>query len=505
MKNEKRIKFWMIIFAILILWGGVREVYAAVGGSLLQISTDGEDIIAYLECDSKIHSAKAQVAQYPCENVELVMPGDISIHTVIMMDNSLSVTESNRENIRNILRKYVQELPEKEMVSLAVFGEEIQFLTEKSQNVEELTQLIDGIEFHDQDTYLTDFLYQALQKIENDPDFTRFIVISDGVDNKAIGITKEELTDRLKESSRPIYTIGHIYGENDSQLKNMFALSRVSNGKELLIEDFEDISLIAKEVHDFSGLYALKTEIPQDVMDGGNRHVLLSLSTDGGDWEITGEAPMPFGLIEKAEAVPEPTQEPTPNPTIQPTPEPTLAPEPTPASVKESGGLGLEKVIGVIVLILAIIVFYFYQKRNKSDKKKKKPGKKPVTPVKPTKPETESGNKPVEEETVILDGRYLLVLRDRLSPEKIFRYPLDDNVIVGRNVDRVQVAIDSSRTISGQHCEFYVKANRFFVRDLNSINHTYLDGKMIKGEAEVVSGSIVKLGEAEFCIEIMPI
>ena len=90
MKNEKRIKFWMIIFAILILWGGVREVYAAVGGSLLQISTDGEDIIAYLECDSKIHSAKAQVAQYPCENVELVMPGDISIHTVIMMDNSLS-------------------------------------------------------------------------------------------------------------------------------------------------------------------------------------------------------------------------------------------------------------------------------------------------------------------------------------------------------------------------------------------------------------------------------
>lgn len=509
MKIEKsKIKSLMIIFVILILWGGDRKAYAAASVDLLQISTEGESIIAYLECDSKINSVKAQVAQYPCENVELIMPEDISIHTVIMIDNSLSVTESNRENIKNILREYVQELPEKEMISLAVFGEEIQFLTEKSQNREELTQLIDAIEFHDQDTYLTDFLFQALQKIENDSDFTRFIIISDGVDNKAIGITKEELTDKLKESSRPIYTIGHIYGENDSQLKNMFALSRVSNGKELLIEDFEDISLIAKEVHDFSGLYALKTEIPEDVMDGGNRYVLLSLSTDGGDWEITGEAPMPFGLIEKAEAVPEPTQEPTPNPTIQPTPEPTLAPEPTPASVKESGGLGLEKVIGGIVLILAIIVFYFYQKRNKSDKKKKKPGKKPVTPVKPTKPskpETESGNKPVEEETVILDGRYLLVLRDRLSPEKIFRYPLDGNVIVGRNVDRVQVAIDSSRTISGQHCEFYVKANRFFVRDLNSINHTYLDGKMIKGEAEVVSGSIVKLGEAEFCIEIMPI
>ena len=79
------------------------------------------------------------------------------------------------------------------------------------------------------------------------------------------------------------------------------------------------------------------------------------------------------------------------------------------------------------------------------------------------------------------------------------------NETVQETKKEVLEGIDSSRTISGQHCEFYVKSNRFFVRDLNSINHTYLDGKMIRGEAEVVSGSIVKLGEAEFCIEIMPI
>lgn len=504
MKIEKsKIKSLMIIFVILILWGGDRKAYAAASVDLLQISTEGESIIAYLECDSKINSVKAQVAQYPCENVELIMPEDISIHTVIMIDNSLSVTESNRENIKNILREYVQELPEKEVISLAVFGEEIQFLTEKSQNREELTQLIDAIEFHDQDTYLTDFLFQALQKIENDSDFTRFIIISDGVDNKAIGITKEELTDKLKESSRPIYTIGHIYGENDSQLKNMFALSRVSNGKEFLIEDFENISLVADEVHDFSDLYTLKTEVPQDVMDGGNRHVLLSLSTDGGELEITGEAPMPFGLAEEAETEPESTPELIPSPTVQPTPEPT--PEPIPEPVKKSGGLGLEKVIGVVVLALAVIGFCFYQRRNKLDKKKEKQRKAPATSANPSEQEAVREGKPTEGETVFLEGRYLLVLRDRLNPERIFRYPLDSNVIVGRNVDRVQIAIDNSRTISGQHCEFYVKANRFFIRDLNSVNHTYLDDKIIKGEAEVVSGSIVRLGEAEFCIEIMPI
>ena len=93
MKIEKsKIKSLMIIFVILILWGGDRKAYAAASVDLLQISTEGESIIAYLECDSKINSVKAQVAQYPCENVELIMPEDISIHTVIMIDNSLSVT-----------------------------------------------------------------------------------------------------------------------------------------------------------------------------------------------------------------------------------------------------------------------------------------------------------------------------------------------------------------------------------------------------------------------------
>lgn len=502
-KAKYKIRVWMVMVVILFLGSGVREVYAADSGRLLQISTDGEELIAYLECDNKINSVKAQVAQYPCENVELIIPADISIHTIILVDNSLSVTEKNRENIKQILKQYVQKLPEKEVISLAVFGEEIQFLAEESQNSEELTQLIDGIEFHDQDTYLTDFLFQVLQEIESDPGFTRFIVISDGVDNKAIGITKEELTDKLKESSRPIYTIGHVYGENDSQLKNMFALSRASNGKEFLIEDFEDVGLVVDKVHDFSDLYALKTKIPQNVMDGGNRHVLFNLSTDGGDLEITGEVPMPFGLVEEVEAKPEPTLEPVPSPTIQPTPKPT--PEPTPVPVKKSSKFGSDKLIGIAVLVLAVIIFFIYQKRSTSDKNKEKKGQKPAMPVKPPEQEAVVKNEPAEEETLILDGRYLLVLRDRLNPERVFRYPLDGNVIVGRNVDRVQIAIDSSRTISGQHCEFYARSGRFFIRDLGAANHTYLNGKMIKSETEVVSGSIVRLGEAEFCIEIMPI
>lgn len=501
-KTRLKWKWQIVLLVMFLIWGNAGKVYAADESSLLQITVDDKEIVSYIKCEDEIHSVDGQVAQYPCQNVKIILPEDISIHTVIMLDNSLSITENNRQNIKDILRQYVQELPENERVSLAVFGEDIQFLTEKTQDTEEVIRLIDEIEFFNQDTYLTDYLFQAVEKIENDPEFTRFIVISDGVDNKAIGITKEELTSKLKETPRPVYTIGHKYKDNSSELKNMFALSRVTNGKELLIEDFEEVSKIADEIHDFSHIYAVRMEVPEDVMDGGTRHILLNLHTDDGDIEVTGQVPMPFSLIkEEPVATPEPTPVPTPTPapTVEPTPVPL--PAPTPEPEEKSTGIGMDKIAGIAILVIAGVLLVLYRKKSKGSNTPEKPAPKPpVDPPISEIPDVGGGNG----NTVILDGRYVLVLRDRSNPERLFRYPMDHPVIVGRNTDMVQIAVDYNLTVSGQHCEFYRKNNRFFIRDLNSANHTYLDGRMINGENEIISGSIVGMGEVEFSVEIMP-
>lgn len=82
---------------------------------------------------------------------------------------------------------------------------------------------------------------------------------------------------------------------------------------------------------------------------------------------------------------------------------------------------------------------------------------------------------------------------------------MDGHVIVGRNIDMVQIPVDYDQTVSGQHCEFYIKNNRFFIRDMNSVNHTYLENTLITSEREIISGSIVRLGAVEFSVEFMPI
>lgn len=188
-KTRIRMK-WLIMAAVMFfVFGSVDFVYAAES-RLMQVSVDGQRMISYLECGEAIHSADAQVARYPCENVEVTAAENISVHTVFLLDNSLSISEDNRIKIKDILKNYVQTLPENERISLAVFGENIQFLAERQSGTDEILSLIDGIEFHDQDTYLTDYLFQAVEMVKYDTEYTRFIVISGGVDNKAIGITK---------------------------------------------------------------------------------------------------------------------------------------------------------------------------------------------------------------------------------------------------------------------------------------------------------------------------
>lgn len=525
----RRIKWQICMWmAVALLWKNVAWVCAAEeydgppagNTALLQISVDGGDMVAYVECGDEIASVEAQIAQYPCGDVQVGKAEDISIHTVIMVDNSLSVTEQNRDNIREILKEYVQTMPPQEVVSLAVFGEDIRFLCEKSGDAQEMVSLIDGIEFHDQDTYLTDYLYQMLGEIENDTMFTRFILISDGVDNKTIGITKEELNGRLGEITRPIYTIGHVYKENAAQLKNMFALSRATGGKELLIEDIENSRSIAEEIHDFSAIYSCRAQIPKDVMDGADRHVLLHIHTDKGDVEVTGSVSMPFGLVEQEKEAEEPEEERWEEPEVIAEPEPAPATEPE--SVKEpEENTGQEEesgvqepgdtaVIAALVLVIVLAVYLLYRQKKKpgtvkeNKKEKKKEKQKEIKPVIVREPEI-SEPEGQEDVTVMLEGRYLLTLRDRMDPEKVFRYPLDGHVVVGRNADMVQIVVDYSLTVSGRHCEFYVQNNRFFIRDLNSANHTYLNGKRVNNGMEMTSGSRVKIGEVEFDIDIMPI
>lgn len=527
MKNRKYSIGITAALVLLLCMVSGSLVMAAQDYRLLQVDINGNQTVTYIEGDTAIEGVECQIGMVPCEEVQIetMLETPFSFHTIVLVDNSLSITQENKEKVFELLKSYMAKKNENEYISIAVYGEGIDYLIERSQDAQALQEAIDSIQQNNQDTYLTDIMYDLLDTLDGD-EYTRFIVVSDGVDNKSIGITKEELTSKLKDHSHPIYALGHIYKNNEAQLENMFALSRATNGKEYLLDEIEDVASVVAELNDVQELVCVRAAIPNELQDGSSKSMLLTITNASGKHEIKAQVELPFSLREEEpelelELESEPTPE--PEPVIEPEPEPIPESEPVVEPVEvpaeeETDGNNLISILGGAALIVAVIALIATIRKGKKkgnqdtkEKKKadKKAGKKIDIPVKEQEEQQALSSAvvplPDPDMTMVLDRRYLLVLKDIQNPGRIFKYPLDNKVVIGRNVDKVNIAIDYNRTVSGQHCEIFSKNNRFFIRDLNSSNKTCLNGHVLREEAEILSGSIIKVGEVEFSVEMIPI
>lgn len=72
---------------------------------------------------------------------------------------------------------------------------------------------------------------------------------------------------------------------------------------------------------------------------------------------------------------------------------------------------------------------------------------------------------------------------------------------VGRSATS-DVRIDDT-SVSGSHCELWVREESILVRDLGSTNGTYLDGQPVT-EGEIGWGQVLKIGGVEFSIKDPP-
>ena len=534
---RKSVRAYMTVlgmFIVLAMSDGLKTEAAGDGWRLLQTDTDGENIMLYVEGNEAAGEPSCQIGMTACKDVtaENIQDANIGFHTIVLVDNSLSVTEENNTKITDVLNDLIDARSEQEFMSIAVFGEEIEFLTEKSQDATALHAAVGQISRNDQDTYLTDILYDLLDTLDG-TEYTRFIVISDGVDNKDIGITKDELLKKLEKKSYPIYTLGHIYKNNDTELENMFALSRATNGESFLLDEIPDVAQIAAVLSDISGIWRICASIPHDLMDGSRKNVLLTLSCETGEQEIRAEIDMPFSVNEET---PEPALEAQPAPVVEPEPavKPAAEPEPTveeqtsdaaePAAESEAKqddkNSSVKYIVALLLVAAAILFLLQMRKKNKSaEKVKNKDGQKktkekkkinisqnvaadiPKTPANPVVDDREAED---DGSTMLLERRYLLVLKDSEDPSRVFRYPIDSSVTIGRNIDRVNIAIDYNPTVSGKHCEVTARGGRFYVRDLGSSNRTYVNGRIVGDETELRTGNLLRIGEVELLVEITP-
>lgn len=84
--------------------------------------------------------------------------------------------------------------------------------------------------------------------------------------------------------------------------------------------------------------------------------------------------------------------------------------------------------------------------------------------------------------------------------EKGQRFDLIGGLSVGRSKE-ADVRIDD-RYASSIHARVFARDGRFYVEDMNSTNGTLLNGATLQGEAELIDGDAVQIGDTVFRLEV---
>ncbi len=83
--------------------------------------------------------------------------------------------------------------------------------------------------------------------------------------------------------------------------------------------------------------------------------------------------------------------------------------------------------------------------------------------------------------------------------ERDQRFDLIGGLSIGRSKDAdVQI---SDRYASGIHARVFERGGHFYVEDMNSTNGTLLNGATLNGEAELIDGDTIQIGDTEFRLE----
>ena len=79
------------------------------------------------------------------------------------------------------------------------------------------------------------------------------------------------------------------------------------------------------------------------------------------------------------------------------------------------------------------------------------------------------------------------------------RFDLIGGLSIGRSAE-ADVRIED-RYASGVHARIFTRDGRTYIEDMNSTNGTLLNDATLAGEAELIDGDVVRIGDTEFRLE----
>lgn len=514
------IKAWAGIASLLLVCTvGVR---AAQNPTVAEHYTTENGVVLYvrgIECAVDEVHYQIGITECEVENLTTVQESQDGIKTLILWDNSLSVMKKCENRVREILVDMVANRIPGEQFAIAIIEKETTYLSDFTDDYATLKQVIETVEGEDKDVYIIENLYLAIEALNDmqDAGYKRIILISDGMDATEIGYSRSELDTLIARTPYPIYTIGVLSGKNQEALQDFFGLSRITGTDYFYLNEIEDdMTIIQAFSNDYAAIQ-VRANVPLAIQDGSEQNSQLTLSVGGESLIVQSGVILPFARPQEIVESNEPELQ-----SVESEMDETVETMEDDVHVHIELPIWLVVVVVLVVFIIVLIALLI-KKRSKNTTQEGYDYEKLDSRIKneryfsgmsvegagaqtfKVRTETVSANilKKDEKTQMLFEAAesgnhiYRIILQNIKDSVQTYQCGIIDKVIIGRNTAVCNLAI-ADTAVSEKHCEIECQNGKFYVKDLNSSNGTFVNGTRIHASTEIFIGCILRLGRYEY-------
>ena len=450
---------------------------------------------------------------YDIENIQTLEEANVPVSYMFLVDVSGSMDEQRIQTAKSVIHQFLDEKKEQDNFCIVTMGDTLNssgFL----DSPEEIAAWTDRITVTTEDTNLYYSIAEELKVLETEQAVRSkrcLVILSDGADDQAAGITREEAQTAVRDAHIPVFSVA-LLKENPTEAqiesaKILGSFSRYSAGGKYyapVIEGYGaeeicgDIQTVLKKslivITDLSQVdkRGKDAKLQVKLSDGSQKaedEVTIFIDAREANREFSGD----LAVLQDSSG--ESREE-----NVQ-VPETETAAE-TERTGNAADGKGL--VIGVtagILLLLVLVVFAVLLSKKKKSKNAEEAGGPEETAAEVTKAEEKEDILPKETESAVIDGRVhtctLTLVQMGQGKMKSYDLNISDKASMGRG-KKCTLSLPEDKALSEIHCTFQNKGGRIFLTDENSTNGTFVNGVPITGEHELHQDDILLAGSYEY-------
>ena len=438
------------------------------------------------------------------DSISTLKEENVPVSYKCVVDVSGSMSQARIDEAKEIIKDLARNKKSQDNIAITALGNEL-IQSEYMTDVNKICEKADVLTLTKEDTNLYYSIVQEIKGLQTDDNVNRkkcLIIFSDGADDQATGITREEAEKTVTDSHIPVFTVGLLKNKDNNNSKEMAKIlgsfARISSGGEHFAPALGEgsVETIADSIIEKLN-YSLVLEESLEDVDVSGKEVLLkvTISTDNeqtaedsinvpeSDIKIIKEEQQKLVVIETVEAA-----------TIEETTEEAV--------VEEENDMLPTIIILVAALLLLIVLIVVIIVKNK--KKKSEEQSISGIPVENNKTIGGFGNEGLTMAPAGMGakpaGKKYKVTLVQIGKNTQTKYDIDlyDSYSIGRSASKSKLAMPNDTALSSHHCTLLTKDGKVYLKDEHSTNGTFVNGVPISGNFELNQDDVILLGSYEY-------